>query len=488
MIEPQSPASVLDALTQVRAADPPTHGGRVLSYVYDHGRPELDELAARAATMFLPVNGLDPTTFASVAVLERDLVAFTREVLHGDESVVGSVTSGGTESCLLAVKSARERWLAAHSDSTTAPHAETPRLVLPTTAHPAFRKAAHYLGLARTEVPVDPHTGAVDAQAMLAAVDDSTALVVLSAPNYPFGTMDPIAQVAPALAARDVPLHVDACIGGWLLPWWPGHEDEWDFAVPGVTSMSTDLHKYGYAPKGASVVLYRGRERHRAQYYATTEWPGYPVVNPTMLGSRSATSLAASWAVTRALGTTGYAELVQQTAHATSAVRKALSGISGLTVVGRPAAALLAVAADPARAPAHQVDPFALVDAVRRHGFLLQAQPAFTQPDHTALPRTAHLTLTPVTDRVTRDLVAALRAGADEVRGLSPRAPDPDLVAQVATEGLPEEMAPVLATLEAMDPGDAAAALTGLLASVIDPDVALGTPGRDGTSMHSGER
>ncbi|SEE06781.1 pyridoxal phosphate-dependent decarboxylase family protein [Ruania alba] len=485
MIEPQSSASVLDALTQIRATDPPTHGGRVLSYVYDHGRPELDELAARAATMFLPVNGLDPTTFASVAVLERELVAFTRAVLHGDETVVGSVTSGGTESCLLAVKSARDRWVAAHQGD---PEAGMPHLVLPSTAHPAFRKAAHYLGLTRTDVPVDPSTGAVDAQAMLSAVGESTALVVLSAPNYPFGTMDPIAEVAPALAERDVPLHVDACVGGWLLPWWPGQEQVWDFAVPGVTSISTDLHKYGYAPKGASVVLYRGRDRHRAQYYATTEWPGYPVVNPTVLGSRSATSLAAAWAVTRALGTSGYAELVQQTAHATAAVRKALSGISGLSVVGRPAAALLAVAADPDRAPAHQVDPFALVDAVRRRGFLLQAQPAFRQEDGTTLPRTAHLTLTPVTDHVTRDLVAALRAGADEVRGLSPRPPDPDLVGRVAADGLPDEMAPVLATLEAMDSTAAPEALVGLLASVIDPDVVFGTSGRGEGAGPPGDR
>ncbi|UFU01542.1 aminotransferase class V-fold PLP-dependent enzyme [Ruania suaedae] len=479
------PADILAELSRIRHADPPTHGGRVLSYVYDHGRPELDALAAEAAAMFLPVNGLDPTTFASVARLERDLVRFTRSVLHGDGEVAGSVTSGGTESCLLAVKSARDCWLAARGETDAS--GERPELVLPTTAHPAFRKAAQYLGLTLAEVPVDPRTGIVAADDVLAAITPRTALVVVSAPNYPFGTIDPVARVAAGAQQRGVPVHVDACIGGWLLPWWPERDtgdntddhERWDFAVEGVTSISTDLHKYGYAPKGASVVLYRGRERHRAQYYATTGWPGYPVVNPTVLGSRSATANAAAWAIVRALGTAGYAELVARTAAATGAVRRALDGISGLTVVGAPAAALLAVQADPDRAPAHQVDPFAWVDAVRRRGFLLQAQPAFTQPDGTTLPRTAHLTITPATESVTRELVAALREGADEVRGRPATGPQPDLVAEVLTRGLPAEMAPVLSTLEAMDGEQARTVLTALLASVIDPDVAEDTDGGD---------
>ncbi|QOR72490.1 aspartate aminotransferase family protein [Ruania alkalisoli] len=470
---------ILAELAQIRRADPPTHGGRVLSYVYDHGRPELDRIAAEAAAMFLPVNGLDPTTFSSVARLERDLVRFTRSVLHGDEDVVGSVTSGGTESCLLAVKSAREGWLAQQGRRAGDPGGPRPEVVMPTTAHPAFRKAAHYLGLVPVEVPVDPATGMVDADALLSAVTAATALVVVSAPNYPFGTIDPIARVADGAARLGVAVHVDACIGGWLLPWWPegAAGEPWDFAVDGVTSISTDLHKYGYAPKGASVVLYRGRQRHRGQYFATTGWPGYPVVNPTMLGSRSATAMAAAWAVTQALGTQGYADLVAQTAAATGAVRRAIDGLSGLSVVGDPAAALLAVAADPDRAPAHQVDPFAWVDAVRRRGFLLQAQPAFAQGDGSVLPRTAHLTFTPVTESVTRELVAALRDGADEVRGRAAPGPQPDLVERVITGGLPEEMAPVLSTLEAMDGDAAPAALTSLLASVIDPDVGHDTDG-----------
>ncbi|MCC2334707.1 pyridoxal phosphate-dependent decarboxylase family protein [Cellulomonas wangsupingiae] len=454
-------ADVLAELTALREADPPTHGGRVLSYVYDHGRPELDRLAEQAATAFLPVNGLDPTTFRSVAVLERALVARARTLFHGDDDVVGSVTSGGTESCLLAVKTARDVWRAAdparaHSRAT---------LVLPTTAHPAFHKAAAYLDLDVVAVPVDVASGRASAADLLAALDAAgprAALVVVSAPSYPFGVVDPVAEVAAGAAARGVACHVDACIGGFVLPWW-GDVEPWDLAVPGVTSLSADLHKYGYAPKGVSLVLHRGRDRHRAQYFATTAWPGYPVVNPTVLGSRAAGAMAAAWAVGESLGDDGYADLVARTRAATATVRAAVDACPGMRVVGEPTGPLLAVADDGG------VDPFHLVDALRRRGWLAQSQPAMTQPDGTTLPRTAHLTLTAVTDDVVDALAADLVRSADEVRGVTPAAVDPSLVERVLTHGLPDELAGVMATLEALPADVVVPALVGVLQAAIDP-------------------
>ncbi|MBX9245876.1 aspartate aminotransferase family protein, partial [Actinotalea ferrariae] len=409
-------ADALATLRALRDADPPTHGGRVLSYVYDPGRADLDELAAEAARLFQPVNGLDPTTFRSVARLERDLVALAREVLHGDPDVVGSVTSGGTESCLLAVKAARDAWRAARPERGDV----VPRLVLPTTAHPAFRKAAHYLGLALVEVPVDVASGAVRARTVLDAVGedaDATALVVVSAPAYPFGALDPVAEVAAGAAALGVACHVDACFGGWVLPWWPGDLPAWDLSVPGVTSLSADLHKFGYTPKGASVLLHRGRERLHHQYFATKGWPGYPVVNATMLGSRAAGPLAAAWAVTRALGVDGYAGLTRAAHDATVAVRGGIEATVGLRVVGAPTGPVLAVACDDDEPAQRQVDPFRWVDALRARGWLAQCQPGMTQPDGTRLPRTAHLTLTAVTAGVAGTLVRDAAAAADDVRG-----------------------------------------------------------------------
>lgn len=326
------PHAVLERLAAMRELDAPTHGGRLLSYVYDPGLPELDALAAEATAMTLPVNGLDPTTFRSVAVIERELVAFAREAFHGAEDVVGTATSGGTESCLLAVLTARESWRVRH------PGGGRPRLVIPTTAHAAFRKAAHLFDLVLAEVPVEVETGIVAVERMAGHLDDDVALAVVSAPAYPHASMDPVAEVAHAAAARGIDVHVDACIGGFALAFWPPQGAgaavaPWDFAVPGVTSLSADLHKYAYAPKGASVLLQRGRDRQRLQYFATRDWPGYPVVNPTLLGSRSATSLAAAWAIVTALGTAGLTRLTASISRSLEALLAAAQEIDGLRVV-----------------------------------------------------------------------------------------------------------------------------------------------------------
>lgn len=476
---------ILDRLRELRASDAPTHGGHVLSYVYDPDLADLDELAAQAIRLMQPVNGLDPTTFGSVAVLEREVVGFVRGLLHGDDDVVGSATSGGTESCLLAVKTARDAWLAAHGRQ---PGTARPRIVAPTTVHATFRKAAEYFGLDLDLVPVGedsrPNPAAIGAK-----LADDVALVVLSAPSYPHSALDPIAEVAALTSAAGIPLHVDACVGGLVLPFWPGLP-YWDFRVPGVTSMSADLHKYGYAPKGISVLLQRGRDRQRVQYFATTEWPGYPIVTPTMLGSRSAGALAAGWAIVQALGVDGYQARVDAVRRATGALTATLVGIPGLRIVGAQTGPLIAVATNESVAPDAQVDPHHWADAARRHGFLLQPQPGFAQPDGTRLPHTTHLTVTPVTERVLPELTAALVAAADEVRGvprvdiapllgsLPPLAglPDSDTaLALLATFGigaqgsLPADSAPLLAAIEALPAPLAERLLVEVLGRLVEP-------------------
>lgn len=500
---------ILDRLAALRAADAPTHGGRVLSYVYDPGLAELDELAAAAARAVQPVNGLDPTTFTSVAVMESELLGFARTMLHGPadgpDAVVGSVTSGGTESCLLAVKIAREGFRAEHPDV-------RPRVVAPVSVHAAFRKAAQHLDVDLTLVPVDPATGTPAAADLVAALDaDDVALVVVSAPSYPHGVVDPVAEVAEAAAARGVPVHVDACVGGWVLPFWVAAGGEevppFDFSVPGVTSISADVHKYGYAPKGASVLLVRGRDRQRRQFFATTGWPGYPVVNPTLSGSRSAAPLAAAWAVSQALGTAGYTALTARCVRATYALRAAVDAIDGLRVVGRPTGPLVAVATDESVPPERRVDPHLWADAVRSLGWVLQPQPGLVQDDGTRLPHTTHLTVTPVTEAGLDGLVAALGAGADAVRGagrpdvsgvlaalageFAPRADAPTademwgaLVGVLAADDggpegdddrgprasvLPDRLAPLMALMEVLPAPVAEQALVEIVARVSEP-------------------
>ncbi|MEN0086193.1 MAG: aminotransferase class V-fold PLP-dependent enzyme [Leifsonia sp.] len=484
--------AILARLAALRAADAPTHGGRVLSYVYDSGMPELDELAAEAMRLVQPVNGLDPTTFTSVAVMEREVVGFARELLHGDDDVVGSVTSGGTESCLLAVKTARDVWRAAGGSG-------VPRLLAPVTVHAAFHKAAALFGLTLDLVPVDPQTGVLDAAALTGRIGPDVALVVVSAPSYPFATLDPVEAVAAACEAAGTACHVDACIGGWILPFWRAADGSalplWDFRVPGVTSVSADLHKYGYAPKGASVLLQRGRDRQRRQYFATTGWPGYPVVNPTLLGSKPAGALAASWAIIQALGARGFAELAESCRRATRGLQDIVADIEGLRVLGDPTGPLLAVVTDDVVPASRRVDPHHWADRARRRGWVLQLQPGLTQADGTHLPHTTHLTITPVTERRIDELEAALRGAADDARGVPPVDAAAVLAALPAgladlgeldsataahllgsiglvggsNPGLPDDQAPLLALVEALPRPLATRLLTELLARAIEP-------------------
>ena len=481
--------AILARLSALRAADAPTHGGHVLSYVYDSGVAELDELAAAAVRLVQPVNGLDPTTFTSVAVMEREVLGFARELLHGGDEVVGSVTSGGTESCLLAVKTAREAWRAAGGTG-------RPRILAPVTVHAAFHKAAEYFGLDLDLVPVDARTGRLEARRLIERLGPDVALAVVSAPSYPYGSLDPVEEVAAACDEAGVDLHVDGCIGGWILPFWREADGSalpaWDFRVAGVTSVSADLHKFGYAPKGASVLLQRGRDRQRLQYFATTGWPGYPVVNPTLLGSKSAGALAASWAIIQALGARGFAELADACLHATRALADIVGDIEGLRVLGDPTGPLLAVTTDDAVPPERRVDPHHWADRARLRGWHLQLQPGLTQSDGTRLPATTHLTITPVTKVRIDELEAALRASADDVRGTPPvdaeaalaalpplsGAPlDSETAAGILravgiagdAPGLPNDQASLLALIEALPRPVTERLLIELLARIVEP-------------------
>lgn len=507
----QSPRDVIERLNDLRSQDAPTHGGRVLSYVYDSGLSELDELAASAMLAVQAVNALDPTTFGSVAVMERELVAFAREVFHGDDNVVGTVTSGGTESCMLAVKTARELWRSDAASRGIAHESVVPRIVAPSSVHAAFHKAAAYFGLRLELVPVDPSSGLpeVSAFAELFARADSheIALVVVSAPSYPHGVLDPIAEVSALAANAGISVHVDACFGGFVLPWWPGLDGaRWDLQLPGVTSLSADLHKYGYAPKGASLLLQRGRDRQRKQFFATTKWAGYPVVNSTLLGSKSATALAAAWAITQTLGTAGFENLTASVARATEALAAVVLSIEGLRIVGEPIGPAIAVASDEAVEPERRVDPHHWADQARVEGWQLQLQPGITQSDGTHLPATAHLTVTPITESRLPELSLALVRAADAVRGVAAVDVGPLLAsfggqlpahldsesafallraiglldpvsvssADAAGDGtsgatLPERLAPFLALVEALPPELAEPLLTELIARLVEP-------------------
>ncbi len=499
-------ARVLARLRELRELDAPTHGGRVLSYVYDSGMAELDRLSGEAAELARPLNALDPTTFPSIAAMERDLIAFTRRALNGASrrpggTIVGSVTSGGTESCLLAVKTARDIWRSEHAPLAMrlAAQGQKPRLVVPMTVHAAFHKAARLFDLELDLVPCEAD-GSVRASAITARLEEDVALVVVSAPAYPSGSIDPIGEVSRAALARGIPCHVDSCFGGLALPWWPD-TPVWDFRHPGVTSISADLHKFGYAPKGVSVLLHRGRARHRAQFFGLTRWPGYPVVNPTLLGSRSASALAAAWAIVHRLGAAGYQELVASCARSANEIVGVVGSVPGLQVWGRPHGPAIALIADPTAPTSERVDPHLLADEMARRGIKIQHQPGVDQANGVRLPHSAHLTITPVTERLLPELSASLRVSADAVRGkprpsvgaaigalrllgygedrvpgpgaawtilrIAGAAPKPAGAAGGAS--LPPRMAPLMALVEALPASVGEALLTELLARVSEP-------------------
>ncbi|GAB3462159.1 pyridoxal phosphate-dependent decarboxylase family protein [Actinophytocola sediminis] len=422
---------VLTELRQLRGGDLPTHGGRTLAYVYDSGLSGVDDLGAAAHALASSANGLDPTAFPSLLRMENDVVAVAAALLGGGSSTVGSVTSGGTESCLLAVQAARD----------ARPDIARPRMVIADTAHAAFHKAAHYFGVEPVVVPADPATFRADADAMAAAIDSSTVLVVVSAPSYAHGVVDPVALVAAAAAAAGVRCHVDACIGGWLLPHFRRlgvAVPDFDLSVPGVTSLSVDLHKYAYCPKGTSVLLHADAAVRRPQLFASAAWPGYTMLNSTLQSTRSGGPLAAAWAVLRHLGDDGYAQLAERTLTAVRALRAGIESIPGLRVLGDPDAALLAVSC------ADDLDVFTVADEMTARRWYLQPQFGFG-----ASPANLHLTVTAANHGAEGELLADLAAAVTAARAAGPVRLAPELVAAIAAldpDSLtPEQFAGLLA-------------------------------------------
>ncbi|WP_157251808.1 pyridoxal phosphate-dependent decarboxylase family protein [Nonomuraea typhae] len=399
---------LLAAVARLTEHDLPVRGGRVTAYVYDTGRPEVHEAATRAYAAMLEVNTLDPTAFPSVVAMEKEVVGQVAAVLGGGH---GIFTSGGTESIMLAVKAARD-----------AAETRRPNLVAPVTAHPAFHKAAHYLGLEVRAVPVDLETFRVTAAAVRERIDADTVLVVCSAPSYPQGVVDPVAEVAAVAAAAGVPCHVDACVGGWLLPWLREAGAEvpaFDLSVPGVTSISCDLHKFGYAPKGASVVLFADPAMRRRAYFASAAWPGYTVINATVQSSRSAGPLGGAWATLRAIGREGYVRLARDTLEAARMLREGLAKIPGLRVLGDPAGSLIAFTSA-------EIDVFVLADEARARGWFIQPQLSYA-----GIPANLHITVTGATLATVDAMLAVIKESAAAARERGPVAVPDGLIAMV---------------------------------------------------------
>ena len=331
---------LLEQLRTGRDGDADWRGGRTFSLVYNPGDDELERLQQAVALEYLHENYLNPFAFPSLLRMEQEVVAMAAD-LFGLPEAAGKLTSGGTESIFLAVQVAREH--ARQERGIT-----EPQLVTATTAHPAFAKAAHYLDVEHVLVPVGDD-GRLDPGALADSLGDRAALVVGSAPCYPYGVVDPIPELAALAQERGVLCHVDACLGGWLLPFWARLGEPvppWDLSVPGVTSLSADIHKYGWSFKGVSLLLHRDPALLRHQYFIYDDWPGGIYGSATTAGTRPGAPIAAAWATIQHLGSEGYLRLAAIVRDATRAFRSGIEAIDGLRITGDPVIGVMEIASD----------------------------------------------------------------------------------------------------------------------------------------------
>ncbi len=315
----------------------PWQTGHVSGTVY-HGGEEHSAFLSQVYALASQSNPLHADLFPSTVRFESEIVKMTARLLNGDpthpdptQRVVGTTTSGGTESILLAMKTYRD-WARAEKGITE------PEVIAPETAHPAFDKAAHLFCIRLIRTPVRDDFKA-DVEAMRRALTRRTIALVASAGTYPHGVIDPIPQIAQLAHEYGLGMHVDACLGGFILPWIEqlGYPvTPFDFRVQGVTSMSVDPHKYGYTPKGLSVVLYRGKHLRRYQYFTATEWQGGLYASPTLPGSRPGALSVAGWAAMVSIGKQGYLELARQIMQTALSIRKGIESIPDLRLMGEP--------------------------------------------------------------------------------------------------------------------------------------------------------
>lgn len=403
-------AVVLAEMARLKALETARYDQGYVSGTVYYSDAEYSDFLNRAYALHASSNPLHPDVWPSATKFEAEIVAMTAAMLGADETaddIVGTISSGGTESILLAMKTYRDWGRAVKGVA-------EPEVVVPSTAHVAFDKAAHLFDLRLVRVPVGEKQVA-DVGAMRAAITPRTVALVGSAPPYPHGLIDPIPALAEVAQAHGLGLHVDACLGGFLLPWATrlGYPvPAFDFRLPGVTSMSADTHKYGYAPKGTSVILYRGAELRRFQYFTVTDWPGGIYLSPTLAGSRPGGLSAACWAALVSIGEAGYLAATRRILDTAAWLKAQLRTIPEVSLIGDPLFVLAF--------RSETLDIYQLMEAMAARGWRLTG---LTQPPAVhfmvALPHTQP----GVKERFIHDLreaVAYVQAHPDAPAGLGP--------------------------------------------------------------------
>jgi len=393
--EGKTRADVMASLERSMAGDLAWDEGRTFSLVYGVGAEHL-RLLQEAYSLFMATNGLGAgRIFKSLSTLEGELVSMSADLLGGPDCP-GNVTSGGSESIILGVRAAQERARAER------PRVTRPEVVLPASAHPAFDKAAHVFGVRNVRTPITKDYVA-DVQAMADAVNENTIGLVASAPNYPFGTIDPVTAIAEIARRHALHLHVDACVGGFALPFLRKLGQPippFDFGVPEVSTISADLHKYGFAARGTSLILYRDQTLQRRVGFKLDDWSGGPYRTPTMAGSRPGGMIAAAWAVFQHYGEAGFLELNRTMLDTSQRLRRGIEAIPGFHVLGDPAMYVWGFASD-------AIDVMAVADAMAERRWYLGRQ--------LTTPPSLHVVLTPIHAPVVDGFLRDLREVAESI-------------------------------------------------------------------------
>jgi len=393
---------VLSELREMKGLDADWRHGRVPLYVFK-ANDEVDRVGREAFVTYFAENALgSKRAFLSLGRMEREVVEMGLGLFGAPEDAQGFMTTGGTESIIQAVRACRN-----HARAMRGAPRHRGNIVVPVTAHLAFDKAADLMDLEVRRTPVGQDFRA-DPEALAQASDDDTIMWVGSAPCFPFGVVDPIAGLAEQAKARGIWLHVDACVGGYLAPFVKmngGDVPDFDFAIPGVSSLSADLHKFGFTPKPASTVFYRSMDLAAHHGFALDGWPSGPFVTSTIVGTRPGGGVAGAWATLQLLGVTGYRAIARDLMAMVGAYRAGVSRIEGLHVLGDPHLSIVAVGA-------RDVDVFRVAEVLAAKGWV----PGLVR-EPMAIHRMMSMLHAPSLDAYLADLAAAVA----EVRGEADR-------------------------------------------------------------------
>ncbi len=403
---------ILNEIDAFKGDDPQYKDGRVWSLVYYLDEAHSDFIK-ESYHRYACENGLNPGAFKSLKAMESAVISATADILNGTDEVCGVLTSGGTESCLMAVKTYRDM-------ARDQRRIRKPEMILATTAHVAWFKAAEYFGVKVRLIPLrDDMTP--DLRRLKRAINRNTIMILGSAPEYPHGMIDPIEAMGEIAQSKNIPLHVDACVGGFILPFMAMNGEDlppWDYRVPGVTSISADIHKYGYAAKGASTITYRNLDYLRYQMFVYENWPGGMFASSALLGTRPGGAYAAAWGALQYFGKSGYRKLAADTLEAVNRLKAGIEQIPELEVIGNPQGPLFSF-----RSTSPDIGIYAVGDQMDARGW---------QVNRNQQPEGLHAMVTAQHLRVVDQYLADLQAAVEVVRA------NPELAQQggAATYGM----------------------------------------------------